>query len=206
MQGGVHVNGVLLIIAIVGTTVTPWQLFFQQSNVVDKRITPRWIPYERADTVIGAFVVVVGATAIMVTTAFAFHGSKLRGSSSSTRAPLLQDSHRTSTAAAGAIFAILLDRRFDHRSERRDALPRRTHLAIRSGSGIHCTVHGARRSPSTPRSRPWSSSPRRSCLSPHVPLGLITTCGSGARGRTAAECVSVSPAASAMTARCSAPG
>jgi len=31
----------LLIIAIVGTTVAPWQLFFQQSYVVDKRITPR---------------------------------------------------------------------------------------------------------------------------------------------------------------------
>jgi len=33
----------LLIIAIVGTTVAPWQLFFQQSYVVDKRITPRFM-------------------------------------------------------------------------------------------------------------------------------------------------------------------
>jgi hypothetical protein len=41
---------VLLIIAIVGTTVAPWQLFFQQSNIIDKRITPRWINYERLDT------------------------------------------------------------------------------------------------------------------------------------------------------------
>ena len=48
----------LLIIAIVGTTVAPWQLFFQQSNIIDKRITPRWINYERLDTWIGAFVVV----------------------------------------------------------------------------------------------------------------------------------------------------
>ena len=54
VQGGFKSDGVLLIVAIVGTTITPWQLFFQQSNVVDKRITPRWIPYERADTVIGA--------------------------------------------------------------------------------------------------------------------------------------------------------
>jgi hypothetical protein len=58
---------VLLIIAIVGTTVAPWQLFFQQSNVVDKRITPRFIGYERADTVIGAFVVVIGAAALLMT-------------------------------------------------------------------------------------------------------------------------------------------
>src|SRR6202049_2077405 len=32
----------LLVIAIVGTTVAPWQLFFQQSYVIDKRITPRF--------------------------------------------------------------------------------------------------------------------------------------------------------------------
>jgi NRAMP (natural resistance-associated macrophage protein)-like metal ion transporter len=37
----------LLIIAIVGTTVAPWQLFFQQSYLVDKRITPRFVPYAR---------------------------------------------------------------------------------------------------------------------------------------------------------------
>ena len=51
VQGGFNSTSVLLIIAIVGTTVAPWQLFFQQSNIVDKRITPRWINYERADTV-----------------------------------------------------------------------------------------------------------------------------------------------------------
>ena len=44
-------TSVLLIIAIVGTTVAPWQLFFQQSNIIDKRITTRWINYERLDTV-----------------------------------------------------------------------------------------------------------------------------------------------------------
>ncbi len=33
----------LLVIAIVGTTIAPWQLFFQQSYVIDKRITPRFI-------------------------------------------------------------------------------------------------------------------------------------------------------------------
>ncbi len=48
--GGFTSNAALLIIAIVGTTVAPWQLFFQQSNVIDKRITPRWLEYEKADT------------------------------------------------------------------------------------------------------------------------------------------------------------
>src|ERR1700726_4342648 len=76
IHGGASSTAVLLIIAIVGTTVAPWQLFFQQSNIIDKRITPRWINYERADTVIGAFVVVIGAGALIAVTAFAFAGSR----------------------------------------------------------------------------------------------------------------------------------
>jgi len=67
ISGGVSSDAVLLIIAIVGTTVAPWQLFFQQSNIVDKRITPRFMAYERADTVLGAFVVVIGAAALLMT-------------------------------------------------------------------------------------------------------------------------------------------
>src|SRR6202035_1533835 len=70
--GGASSTSVLLIIAIVGTTVAPWQLFFQQSNIVDKRITPRWINYERLDTRIGAVIVVRGAAALMCVSAFAF--------------------------------------------------------------------------------------------------------------------------------------
>ena len=79
IAGGLSSTSVLLVVAIVGTTVAPWQLFFQQSNIVDKRITTRWINYERVDTVIGTFVVVVGAALLMVTTAFAFEGTPYHG-------------------------------------------------------------------------------------------------------------------------------
>ncbi|MGW6604193.1 NRAMP family divalent metal transporter [Streptomyces sp. NPDC055036] len=79
VEGGVSSDSVLLIIAIVGTTVAPWQLFFQQSNVIDKRITPRFIGYERADTAIGALVVVVGAAALMMVAAFAVRGTGAQG-------------------------------------------------------------------------------------------------------------------------------
>ena len=75
IEGGLTSNGALLIFAIVGTTVAPWQLYFQQSNVVDKRITPRWLEYEKADTVLGAVIVVIGAAAIMMATASAFRGT-----------------------------------------------------------------------------------------------------------------------------------
>jgi Mn2+/Fe2+ NRAMP family transporter len=79
IQGGTSSTAILLIIAIVGTTVAPWQLFFQQSNVVDKRITPRFIGYERADTTLGAVVVVLGAIAIEVVAVFAVRGTNLVG-------------------------------------------------------------------------------------------------------------------------------
>ncbi len=84
VQGGLDSTALLLIIAIVGTTVAPWQLFFQQSNVVDKRITPRWLAYARADLSIGAVLTVVGAAALMVATAFAFRGTDLAGQFSDT--------------------------------------------------------------------------------------------------------------------------
>ncbi|TYZ56518.1 manganese transporter [Ralstonia solanacearum] len=65
----------LLIIAIVGTTVAPWQLFFQQSYVIDKRITPRFIRYERADLWLGIVLVIAGAVAMIAFSAQAFHGT-----------------------------------------------------------------------------------------------------------------------------------
>jgi NRAMP (natural resistance-associated macrophage protein)-like metal ion transporter len=66
----------LLIIAIVGTTVAPWQLFFQQSYVIDKRITTRFITYERWDLIVGIVFVLVGAIAMMSFCAATFGGRK----------------------------------------------------------------------------------------------------------------------------------
>ena len=64
----------LLIIAIVGTTVAPWQLFFQQSYVIDKRITPRFMAYQKADLWIGIALVIIGAVAMMGFCAATFAG------------------------------------------------------------------------------------------------------------------------------------
>jgi NRAMP (natural resistance-associated macrophage protein)-like metal ion transporter len=72
--GGKLSEVMLLIIAIVGTTVAPWQLFFQQSYIVDKRITPRFIRYERWDLCIGIGLVILGAVAMMGFCAAIFAG------------------------------------------------------------------------------------------------------------------------------------
>jgi len=107
IAGGANSTSVLLIIAIVGTTVAPWQLFFQQSNIIDKRITPRWINYERLDTWIGAFVVVLGAAALLCVSAFAFRGTPFYGqftNAGGTASALDKELGPT----AGALFAIVL--------------------------------------------------------------------------------------------------
>jgi len=75
MPAGAELSTVmLLIIGIVGTTVAPWQLFFQQSYVIDKRITPRFMNYEKADLIIGIVIVIVGAGAMISFTSATFVG------------------------------------------------------------------------------------------------------------------------------------
>ncbi len=69
----------LLIIGIVGTTVAPWQLFFQQSYVVDKRLRPRFMSYERADMAIGVGFTQIGAIALLACAAAAFAGTPAFG-------------------------------------------------------------------------------------------------------------------------------
>ena len=107
IQGGVNSTSVLLIIAMVGTTVAPWQLFFQQSNVIDKRITPRWINYERADTWIGAVVVVVGAAALICVSAFAFAHTSYAGNFTDAGATA-HALDKVLGGVAGAFFALVL--------------------------------------------------------------------------------------------------
>lgn len=74
LPGGKLSDIMLLIIAIVGTTVAPWQLFFQQSYVIDKRITPRFMKYEVIDLWLGIGVVIIGAAAMMGFSAATFAG------------------------------------------------------------------------------------------------------------------------------------
>ncbi|MGH7608728.1 MAG: NRAMP family divalent metal transporter [Candidatus Dormibacteria bacterium] len=105
--GGFNSTSVLFVIAVVGTTVAPWQLFFQQSNVIDKRITTRWLRYEVADTSIGAILTTAGAAALMVATAFAFAHSGFAGQFGS-GLTVAQGLSRRVGSASGAIFAVVL--------------------------------------------------------------------------------------------------
>ncbi len=105
---GAQVSSViLLIIGIVGTTVAPWQLFFQQSYVVDKRITPRFMKYERVDLGIGIAIVIVGAAAMMAFTAATFVGTNGFGNFTDAGGVAAGLGHYVSKLA-GVLFAIAL--------------------------------------------------------------------------------------------------
>lgn len=107
IRGGASSSAVLLIISIIGTTVAPWQLFFQESNIVDKKITPRWLNYERVDTIVGSFIVVIGASVLLAASAAALssHG----GTNAFTSAlDVAHGLNRYVGHGAGGIFAILL--------------------------------------------------------------------------------------------------
>jgi Mn2+/Fe2+ NRAMP family transporter len=137
IHGGFTSDAALLIIAIVGTTVAPWQLFFQQSNVIDKRITPRWFGYEKADTVIGSVVVVIGASAIMMATASAFIGTKDFGNFTDALGTA-NGLKQYMSPLVGAIFAVLL---FDASIVGASAVTLATSYAFGDVFGLRHSLH-----------------------------------------------------------------
>lgn len=64
--GGVTGSLVFLIVAIVGTTIAPWQLFFQQSCVAEKRLRFADLKWARLDTLLGAVFTIGVAGAMML--------------------------------------------------------------------------------------------------------------------------------------------
>ncbi|MDA8026949.1 MAG: divalent metal cation transporter [Actinomycetota bacterium] len=106
-QGAQVSTVMLLIIGIVGTTVAPWQLFFQQSYIIDKRITPRFINYERADLWIGIGIVVIGAAAMFGFSSAVFTGHPEFGNFTSA-AGISEGLAKYVSPLAGDLFAIAL--------------------------------------------------------------------------------------------------
>ncbi|MFY9983939.1 MAG: divalent metal cation transporter [Chthoniobacterales bacterium] len=62
-----------LIMANIGTTITPWQIFFHQSAVVDKGMDVADITAGKIDTFVGSLMTCVVAVFIIIATAGVFH-------------------------------------------------------------------------------------------------------------------------------------
>ncbi|SKV94102.1 Probable manganese transport transmembrane protein [Mycobacteroides abscessus subsp. bolletii] len=177
IDGGISSGAVLLIIAMVGTTVAPWQLFFQQSNIVDKRITPRFIGYERADTVIGSLVVVIGAAALLMTADYA---ARVTGNSGPDKwgdsgdAGLIAEWLGQVQPLLGKIFAIVL---LDASIIGAAAVTLATSYAFGDTFGLKHSLHRSFKD-----AKPFYLSytvmvgvGAAIVLIPHAPLGLMTT-------------------------------
>jgi Mn2+/Fe2+ NRAMP family transporter len=169
--GGISSAAVLLIIAIVGTTVAPWQLFFQQSNVIDKRITPRFIGYERADTVLGSLVVVGGAAAVIVVAVYAVRGTGMAGQF--TNALGVANALGQHSRVLGGLFAVVL---FDASVLGASAVTLSTSYAFGDVFNLRHSLHRSIR-----EARSFYASyaglvllAAAIVLIPHAPLGLIT--------------------------------
>jgi len=107
VKGGLSTTAMLFIIGIVGTTIAPWQLFFQQGSVVDKRISTRFTNYERADTLVGSIFTNLQGAALVIVGALAFIGTKMAGGQSDALHVATGFAHFV-TPALGTAFAIVL--------------------------------------------------------------------------------------------------
>ena len=153
---------VLLIIAVVGTTVAPCQLFFQQSYVTDKRITPRFIRYERLDLWIGIVLVIVGAVAILAFTAKAFTGTPEFGNFTDA-AGVAAGLEKYAGRSVGVMFAIaLIDAAMIGAAA--VSLATATPSATCSRFGTRSTARSRTQRVFTRSTRCSSRSPQRSCL------------------------------------------
>src|ERR1700724_2843750 len=70
--GGLTASLVFLVVGIVGTTIAPWQLFFQQSCIADKRLRFADLKWARLDTLIGAAFTICVAGAMMLVGNYGF--------------------------------------------------------------------------------------------------------------------------------------
>jgi Mn2+/Fe2+ NRAMP family transporter len=72
-----HFDGgyLLMLTALVGTTIAPWQFFYLQASFVEKRVAPRQYPQARADVMVGSISCMLIVFFIIVCTGATLHTS-----------------------------------------------------------------------------------------------------------------------------------
>ncbi len=73
LPSGLTTEFLFVILALIGTTITPWQIFFQQSSVVDKGLDIHDIRFGKWDTLAGSTLTGIVAAFIIIATGAAFH-------------------------------------------------------------------------------------------------------------------------------------
>jgi NRAMP (natural resistance-associated macrophage protein)-like metal ion transporter len=93
----------VLIVALIGTTITPYMQLYLQSSVAEKDVRPEDFVYERIDVISGSAFAIVVAIAIMVSTAAALHGSGVHVNDAADAARALEP---VAGSAAETLFAV----------------------------------------------------------------------------------------------------
>ena len=73
LPGGLSGSLLFIILANIGTTITPWQIFFQQSSVVDKGLDVHDVKFGKVDTFAGSLITGIVAAFIIIATGAAFY-------------------------------------------------------------------------------------------------------------------------------------
>jgi Mn2+/Fe2+ NRAMP family transporter len=102
--GGITAGLMFLVIAIVGTTIAPWQLFFQQSCIADKRLRFSDLNWARLDTLMGAVFTITVAACMLI----AGNAARVHGISFTDPAQMANDLHRFSGAAIRSGILLLM--------------------------------------------------------------------------------------------------
>lgn len=92
-----------LTVAMVGTTIAPWMMFFTQSNVVEKGVKLKDLFFQRIDAVTGAIVACIVAWFIIVTTGSVLYPEGIEISEAADAARALAP---FAGEYAGALFAV----------------------------------------------------------------------------------------------------
>lgn len=102
----VHLNAnyLLMLTALIGTTIAPWQFFYLQAGFVEKRVGPKQYKHARMDVLVGSISCMAIVFFIIVCTAATLHAHGLTnitdaGQAAKALVPL-------AGRAAGALFAI----------------------------------------------------------------------------------------------------
>ena len=93
----------VLIVALIGTTITPYMQLYLQSSVAEKDVRPDEFVYERIDVISGSVFAIVVAIAIMVSTAAALYTRGIQVNDAADAARALEP---VAGSSAEALFAV----------------------------------------------------------------------------------------------------
>ncbi len=96
-------GGVTIVVALIGTTITPYMQLYLTSSVAEKAVRPEDYVYERIDVIAGSLFANVVALSIMVATAAALFSQRIEVNSASDAARALEP---VAGSAAETLFAV----------------------------------------------------------------------------------------------------